>query len=295
MFSGSLVALVTPMGPDGSVDFGSLESLVEFHIEQGTDGLVVAGTTGESATLAKSEHIEVIAAVAKWGHGRIPVIAGTGSNSTAQTVELSKEVGRLPIDAFLLVTPYYNKPTQEGLFLHFSTIADAVEKPVMLYNVPGRTVADLLPETISRLAGHEQIFGVKEATGDLGRLEQIKQLCDDEFRLYSGDDATGCEFMLRGGDGVVSVTSNVVPRQMADMCRAAIAGERDTAERIDRVISELHDKLFVESNPIPVKWALEQMGLIPGGIRLPLTTLSDAQQAIVLAAMKHAGVEVTDL
>ncbi|MGI9309531.1 MAG: 4-hydroxy-tetrahydrodipicolinate synthase, partial [Gammaproteobacteria bacterium] len=233
MFSGSLVALVTPMSAQGAVDFESLEKLVEFHVENGSGGLVVAGTTGESSTLEKSEHVDVISAVAKFAHGRIPIIAGTGSNSTAQTVELSKEAGRLPIDAYLVVTPYYNKPTQEGLFQHFTAIADAVEKPIMLYNVPGRTVADLLPDTVARLAEHPQIFGIKEATGNLQRMEEIKELCGTDFKLYSGDDPTGCEFMLQGGAGVVSVTANVVPRQMADMCNAAIAGDRDNAQRID--------------------------------------------------------------
>jgi len=289
MFSRSLVALVTPMSPDGAVDFASLESLVEFHIEQGTDALVIAGTTGESATLKKPEHLSVVEAALRYARGRVPVVAGTGSNSTDQTIDLSQAVGELPIDAYLVVTPYYNKPTQEGLFQHFMAIADAVEKPVMLYNVPGRTAVDLLPETVAQLAEHPRIFGIKEATGELDRIEQIKNACGPEFRLYSGDDPTAREFMLCGGHGVVSVTANVAPAAMRSMCEAALSGDAEVAAGIDEGLASLHRELFIESNPIPVKWALHRLGLIPEGIRLPLTILAPEHQAAVDAALQRAG------
>jgi 4-hydroxy-tetrahydrodipicolinate synthase len=290
MFRGSLVALVTPMRPDGAVDFGSLERLVDWHVEQGTDGLVIAGTTGESATLTKSEHVEVVRVAAERARGRLPVIAGTGSNSTAQTIDLSLTVASLPIDGYLVVVPYYNKPTQEGLFRHFTAVADAVDRPVMLYNVPGRTVADLLPATVARLAAHPRIMGIKEATGDLARAAAVRASCGSNFALYSGDDATTREFILQGGQGVVSVTANVAPAQMAAMCRAALAGDAPSALALDAPLAGLHQDLFIESNPIPVKWALWRMGMIPDGIRLPLTPLSEASQARVTDAMARAQV-----
>ncbi len=290
MFSGSLVALVTPMDGGGAVDFDCLERLVDWHVEQGTHGLVIAGTTGESATLLRDEHVEVIRVAAARAAGRIPVIAGTGSNSTAQTVDLSRAVARVGIDGYLVVVPYYNKPTQEGMFRHFWAVAEAVEKPVMLYNVPGRTVADLEPVTVGRLARHPRIFGIKEATGELERVQTIADLCGPEFRLYSGDDATAREFMCRGGHGVVSVTANVAPSAMAQMCRAALSGEHEQAAEIDGLLSGLHRDLFVESNPIPVKWALERMGLIRSGIRLPLTPLSVEAQPTVELALRRARV-----
>lgn len=290
MFRGSLVALVTPMRPDGAVDFGSLERLVDWHVEQGTDGLVIAGTTGESATLTKSEHVEVVRVAAERARGRLPVIAGTGSNSTAQTIDLSLAVASLPIDGYLVVVPYYNKPTQEGLFRHFTAVADAVDRPVMLYNVPGRTVADLLPATVARLAAHPRIMGIKEATGDLARAAAVRASCGSNFALYSGDDATTREFILQGGQGVVSVTANVAPAQMAAMCRAALAGDAPSALALDTPLAGLHQDLFIESNPIPVKWALWRMGMIPDGIRLPLTPLSEASQARVTDAMARAQV-----
>jgi len=290
MFSGSLVAIVTPMTPDGAVDFGAFERLIDFHAASGTDGLVVAGTTGESATLVKSEHVAVIEAAVKFAAGRMPVIAGTGSNSTGQTVDLSREVNRLPVDGFLIVTPYYNKPTPEGLIAHYEAIADAVDKPIMLYNVPGRTAVDMLPQTVARLASHANIFGIKEATGDVSRVASLRELCGDQFALYSGDDATSREFMLAGGQGVVSVTSNVAPQAMADMCRAALAGEAERAAGLDAPLEALHRDLFVEANPTPVKWALQRMGLIDGGIRLPLLPLSVAQQPVVESALRQAGV-----
>ena len=284
------MALVTPMRPDGAVDFGSLERLVDWHVEQGTDGLVIAGTTGESATLTKSEHVEVVRVAGERARGRLPVIAGTGSNSTAQTIDLSLAVASLPIDGYLVVVPYYNKPTQEGLFRHFTAVADAVDRPVMLYNVPGRTVADLLPATVARLAAHPRIMGIKEATGDLARAAAVRASCSSNFALYSGDDATTREFILQGGQGVVSVTANVAPAQMAAMCRAALAGDAPSALALDTPLAGLHQDLFIESNPIPVKWALWRMGMIPDGIRLPLTPLSEASQARVTDAMARAQV-----
>ncbi|MFW2404461.1 MAG: 4-hydroxy-tetrahydrodipicolinate synthase [Gammaproteobacteria bacterium] len=290
MFTGSLVALVTPMGDDGQIDYACLERLIDWHAEAGTAALVIAGTTGESATLTKSEHADVICRSVEMAGGRIPVIAGTGSNSTQQTIELSQKVGKSAIAGYLMVTPYYNKPTQEGLFRHFTAIADAVDEPVMLYNVPGRTAVDLLPETVGRLAEHPRIFGIKEATGDVGRVARIVELAGSDFRLYSGDDATGREFMLAGGHGVVSVTSNVAPEAMARMCAAAIDGDAASAAQLDAPLADLHRDLFVESNPIPVKWALERMGRIPGGIRLPLTRLTAEHESVVEAALARAGV-----
>lgn len=289
MYTGSLVAIVTPMSPAGEVDYAAFARLIDFHVAAGTHGLVVAGTTGESATLTKPEHVAVIQAAVEQVAGRLPVIAGTGSNSTAQTVDLSVEVDRLAVDGFLVVTPYYNKPTQEGLFRHFTTVADSVSKPVMLYNVPGRTAVDMIPETVGRLSGHANIFGIKEATGDLSRVASLRELCGDEFALYSGDDATAREFMLAGGQGVVSVTSNVAPAAMAAMCEAAIAGDADRAAALDAPLAGLHNDLFVEANPIPVKWALHRMGLIDAGIRLPLLPLSEAKRPVVEAAMVRAG------
>ncbi len=289
MFKGSLVALVTPMSADGRIDYECLERLIDWHVESGTNGLIIAGTTGESATLSKPEHADLICRSADIAAGRIPVIAGTGSNSTQQTIDLSREVGNSGIDGYLMVTPYYNKPTQEGLYQHFHTIADAVEKPLMLYNVPGRTAVDMLPETVERLAGHPLILGVKEATGDVSRVPLIREACGDDFGLYSGDDATAREFMLLGGDGVVTVTGNPAPAEMAAMAAAAIAGEAEEAARLDEGLAALHRDLFVESNPIPVKWAMEKIGRIPSGIRLPLTRLSTDQQPVVEAALHAAG------
>lgn len=289
MLKGSFVALVTPMSADGRIDYECLERLIDWQVEQGSNALVIAGTTGESATLSKTEHVDLIRRSGEIAAGRIPIIAGTGSNSTQQTIDLSLEVANSGIVGYLMVTPYYNKPTQEGLFQHFRTIADAVEKPVMLYNVPGRTAVDMLPETVERLAGHPRIMGVKEATGDVSRVAQIRAACGDDFGLYSGDDATAREFMLSGGDGVVTVAGNPAPAQMAAMAAAAIAGDAEEAARIDADLAALHRDLFVESSPIPVKWALERLGRIPSGIRLPLTRLSEARQPTVEAALKTAG------
>lgn len=291
MLKGSMVALVTPMDADGGVNFGDLGRLIDFHVDAGTEALIIAGTTGESATLDHEEHLEVIARSCELAARRIPIIAGTGSNSTAQTLELSKAAGKLPISAFLLVTPYYNKPPQEGMVRHFSTIADAVEQPVILYNVPGRTAVDLKPATVARLARHPNIVSIKEATGELDRVATLRDTCGPEFTLLSGDDATSREFMLQGGDGVISVTGNVAPAAMRALCDAARAGDRARAERIDSKLEPLHAALFLESNPIPVKWAVRQMGLIGEGIRLPLTELDASHHAAVRAAMETAGVE----
>ena len=289
MFSGSSVAVVTPMQADGTVDFACLERLVDFHVDEGTDALVVAGTTGESATLSKAEHVEVIRVAAERAAGRIPVIAGTGSNSTAQTIDLSRAVAGFPIDGYLIVTPYYNKPTQEGLYRHYLAIADAVDRPVILYNVPGRTGVDLLPDTVARLADHPGVVGLKEATGDLARVTTLRQGCGQDFLLLSGDDASAREFMLLGGQGVISVTANVAPALMAAMCEAALEGNAVLAAEFDARLAALHRDLFVESNPIPVKWAMARLGLIPGGLRLPLTPLSAACQPVVEAALRQAG------
>ncbi|MBW3567979.1 MAG: 4-hydroxy-tetrahydrodipicolinate synthase [Proteobacteria bacterium] len=292
MFKGSMVALVTPMRDDGSIDDESLAALVEWHIESGTSAVVAAGTTGEAPTLETREHVEFLSRVVELVDGRIPVIAGTGSNSTAQTLSLTSKAAELGVDGCLLVVPYYNKPTQEGLYRHFRAIAEAVKLPILLYNVPGRTVADLLPETVARLAAFSNIVGIKEATGNLDRLTEIRALCGKDFLLHSGDDATGCDFMLADGDGVISVTANVVPAEMAALCAAAMAGDKQTAKRIDESLQSLHRDLFVEANPIPVKWALHAMGRIPPGIRLPLTPLSDAYHEKIQRALANAGVKV---
>jgi 4-hydroxy-tetrahydrodipicolinate synthase len=290
VFEGSLVALVTPFDEQDRVDYEAVERLIEFHLSSGTDGLVIAGTTGESPTLRKDEHAELIRRAAAVSGGRLPIIAGTGSNSTAQTIELSISVADAPVDAYLLVVPYYNKPVQEGLFRHFSAIADAVDKPIMLYNVPGRTVADLLPETLARLSQHPRIFGIKDATGDIGRLKACQELVEAEFCFYSGDDFTVLDFILEGGSGVVTVSGNVAPRQMASLCEAALAGNGDAARLIDERLQPLNTALFSESNPIPVKWALAEMGMIGPGIRLPLTPFSVEYHEQMRSAMKIAGI-----
>ena len=290
MFTGSLVALVTPFDTRNRVDFAALKRLIDFHVESGTDGLVIAGTTGESATLAKHEHADLIARAVEIADGRLPIIAGTGSNSTAQTIALSTEVGGSGIDAFLLVVPYYNKPTQEGLYRHFSAVADAVSKPVLLYNVPGRTGCDMLPETIARLSQHGNIIGIKEATGDMQRLDDIKAEVEGDFLLLSGDDFTVLPFIERGGHGVVTVSGNVAPAAMAELCRLAMGGASKAAKEIDDSLQPLNKALFVESNPIPVKWAVAEMGLIGPHVRLPLTPFSDRYHSEMRAAMEIAGV-----
>jgi 4-hydroxy-tetrahydrodipicolinate synthase len=267
--------------------------LIEFHIENQTDGIIVAGTTGESATLDEKEHCDLIRRVVDVAANRIAIIAGTGANSTTEAVHLTHCAMEAGADACLLVTPYYNKPTQEGLYQHFKTIADAVPIPQILYNVPGRTACDMLPATVERLSHVSNIVGLKEATGDLKRLQMIKELCGDSLELYSGDDATGCDFMLQGGQGVISVTSNVAPKAMQAMCKAALAGDADKAHQIDSQLAGLHKNLFLESNPIPVKWALYEMGLIPEGLRLPLTPLSNQYHQPIRDALIQAGVLTT--
>lgn len=292
MLSGSMVAVVTPMDADGKVNYRQFAKVIDFHVESGTEVLIVAGTTGESATLDHEEHVEVIAKACELAAGRIPIMAGTGSNSTTQTLKLSRAVDRLPIVAFLVVTPYYNKPPQEGMRRHFSAVADAVTHPLILYNVPGRTGVDLKPETVIKLAAHPNIAGIKEATGELNRVHVLRDACGPEFSLLSGDDATCCEFMLQGGDGVISVTANIAAVGMRRLCDAARARKRAEAERIDATLQPLHRDLFCESNPIPVKWAVQQMGLIGSGIRLPLTSLAPQFHGVVLNAMTAAGVRV---
>ena len=291
MLKGSLVALVTPFDDHNRVDYAALKRLIDFHVAEGSDGLVVAGTTGESATLATDEHIELIARAVEIADGRLPIIAGTGSNSTAQTVELSVAVRDTGIFGYLLVVPYYNKPVQEGMFRHFSAVADAVDKPVMLYNVPGRTASDLLPETVARLAKHENIRAIKEATGNIDRLRDIQALVPADFGLFSGDDFTVLPFIEQGGHGVVTVSGNLVPAQMAELCRLASAGDIDAAKAIDDRLQPLNTALFLESNPIPVKWAVSQMGLISPHIRLPLTGFSEQYHDQMRAAMSGAGLE----
>jgi 4-hydroxy-tetrahydrodipicolinate synthase len=294
VFYGSIVALVTPFDEQDRIDYAALQRLIEFHIGAGTDGIVIAGTTGESATLGKGEHAELIRRAAAMVEGRIPVIAGTGSNSTRQTIELSLEVADAAIDGYLLVVPYYNKPVQEGLYQHFRTIADAVDKPIMLYNVPGRTVADILPETVARLADHPNIVGLKDATGDMGRMKEHRALLPGDFKFYSGDDFTTLEFLKLGGHGVVTVSGNVAPRQVSDMCRAVADGDIEKAAAIDQSLQPLNTALFVESNPIPVKWALQEMGLISSAIRLPLTVYADEFHEQMKDAMNTAGIAIGD-
>jgi 4-hydroxy-tetrahydrodipicolinate synthase len=289
MFRGSIVALITPMHEDGRIDEDSLRRLVDFHVVEGTAAIVAVGTTGESATLDEREHCAVIRRVIEFAAGRIPVIAGTGANSTSEAIGLTQCARQAGADAALLVTPYYNKPTQEGLYLHHKAVADAVDIPQILYNVPGRTACDMSPETAGRLARLPNVVGIKEATGDLARVARLRGLCGDGFDLFSGDDATACEFMLEGGDGVISVTANVAPRSMGAMCAAALAGDRETAMALNDRLAGLHEKLFVQSNPIPVKWAVSEIGLCARGIRLPLTWLTEEFQSEVRAAMVRAG------
>jgi 4-hydroxy-tetrahydrodipicolinate synthase len=290
MIQGSIVALVTPMDEAGAVDKESLRRLIEFHIAEGTDAVVAVGTTGESATLDEAEHCDVIKSVIDYARGRIPVIAGTGANSTTEAIVLTRKAKELGADACLIVTPYYNKPTQEGLYLHHKAINDAVDIPQILYNVPGRTACDMLPETVGRLSRLKNIVGVKEATGDLSRVGKIRELAGDEFSLYTGDDATSREFCLLGGNGSITVTGNVAPRLVHEMIGAALAGDREKALKIDQKLAALHKTLFIQSNPIPVKWAVAEMGLMKKGIRLPLTWLTPDCHDAVRDAMRQAEV-----
>ncbi len=290
MIQGSIVALVTPMDERGAVDMEGLKRLVEFHIAEGTDALVAVGTTGESATLDEHEHCAVIKAIVDFVGGRIPVIAGTGANSTTEAINLTRLAKEAGADACLIVTPYYNKPTQEGLYLHHKAIGDAVDIPQILYNVPGRTACDMLPETVGRLSHIKNIVGVKEATGDLSRVKKIRDLTGDDFAIYTGDDATSREFCLLGGNGSITVTGNVAPKLVHEMIMAAMAGDAGTALAIDKKLAALHDKLFIQSNPIPVKWAVAEMGLMGKGIRLPLTWLTEDCFDAVRDAMRQAEV-----
>ncbi|MCX7081739.1 MAG: 4-hydroxy-tetrahydrodipicolinate synthase [Methylococcales bacterium] len=290
MIQGSIVALVTPMFENGDVDKESLKKLVDYHIQQGTDALVAVGTTGESATLDETEHCDVIKFIVDVTNRRVPVIAGTGANSTKEAITLTQKAKSLGVDACLIVTPYYNKPTQEGLYLHHKAIAEAVDIPQILYNVPGRTACDMLPETIGRLSHVTNIVGVKEATGQLSRFKEIRDLVGTEFAIYTGDDASSREFCLLGGNGTITVTGNVAPRLVHDMIWAAMAGDKKTALALDDKLAALHSSLFIQSNPIPVKWAVAEMGLIGKGIRLPLTWLTADCFDLVRNALRQAEV-----
>lgn len=291
MFKGSIVALVTPMTDDQQVDYQTLKSLVEYHIDAGTDGIVSVGTTGESATLPVDEHIKVIKATVEYAAGRIFVIAGSGANSTAEAIELSQEMAPLGIDGFLSVVPYYNKPQQRGLIAHFETVADCTDLPVLLYNVPGRTVTDMLPETVAVLAKHDKIIGIKDATGDMQRLADMRKLVNDDFILLSGDDDTSFEFIKQGGHGTISVTANIAPKLMAQMVSLARTGDFEAAQRINDRLAKLHTQLFIEPNPVMPKWALYRMGLIKSDIvRLPLVTAELANQKIIEQVMLDAGI-----
>ena len=291
MIAGSMVALVTPMDAQGRLDWDSLSKLVDFHLENGTHAIVAVGTTGESATLDVDEHIKVIEFVVKQVAGRIPVIAGTGANSTSEAVHLTRNAKNAGADACLLVVPYYNKPTQEGLYQHFKHIAEAVDIPQILYNVPGRTSCDMQAETVIRLSTVPNIIGIKEATGDLVRAKAIIEGVSEDFIVLSGDDPTAVELILMGGKGNISVTANVAPREMADLCEAALEGNAEKARAINEKLMPLHKDLFIEANPIPVKWALVEMGLMQKGIRLPLTWLSESCHDTVRQAMRQCGLQ----
>ena len=290
MFTGSMVAMVTPMHDDGGVDWDALERLVEHHIAQATDAIVSVGTTGESATLGHDEHGEVIARTVKAVAGRIPVIGGTGANSTSEAISLTRSAADAGVDACLLVVPYYNKPPQEGLYQHFKAIAEAVAVPQILYNVPGRTAADMQNDVTLRLAEIENIVAIKDATNDLDRGRDLIDRAPKDFLIYSGEDGTACELMLSGGKGTISVTANAAPNLMHRMCQAAISGDADTARALNGQLADLHKAMFVESNPIPAKWAVAQQGLIGGGIRLPLVPLSTERHDEVRSALSSVGV-----
>ena len=291
IIQGSIVAIVTPMFEDGSVDWKGLEKLVEWHIAQGTNSIVAVGTTGEASTLSLAEHKQVIKEIVRVANKRIPIIAGTGANSTHEAIELTKEAKELGADAALLVTPYYNKPTQEGLYQHYKAIAEAVDLPQILYNVPGRTGVDMLNETVIRLADIPQIVGIKDATGDVPRGQAlIEGLRGKEMTVYSGDDATAYQLIALGALGNISVTANIAPKEMSQICAAAISGDAERAATLNNEIANLHNILFCESNPIPVKWALHEMGLIGNGIRLPLTPLAEQYRTPLREALNVSGV-----
>jgi len=287
---GSLVAIVTPMQEDGSLDLDRYRALIDWQIASGTKAIVAVGTTGESPTVDVGEHIELIRVAVEQAAGRVPVIAGSGGNSTREAIELTAAARRLGASASLQVVPYYNKPTQEGLYRHFAAVAEAVDLPIILYNVPGRTVADLSNDTVVRLAGVPGVLGLKDATGDLPRAALLAARVPTGFRLYSGNDDSALPFLLQGGHGVISVTANVAPVAMAELCAAALGGDLATARARNRSLLALHEKLFVEANPIPVKWALAEMGKIGAAIRLPLTPLSSSYHAVVRQALQDAGV-----
>ena len=286
---GSYVAIATPMFADGEVDYAALEKLIEFHVEQGTQGIVAVGTTGESATLSVVEHIAVVEFTVKQAAGRVQVIAGTGANSTSEAIHLTKLAKNAGVDACLLVVPYYNKPTQEGLYQHYKAIAEAVNVAQILYNVPGRTVLSMANETVERLADIENIIGIKDATGDMQLCADLIERVSDKLAVLSGDDATALDLIKLGGKGNISVTANILPKKMSQMCIAGIAGDYISAEKINNELVDINQQLFVESNPIPVKWALERMGLIESGIRLPLTRLSEEYQVELGKTMQEMG------
>ncbi|MEZ5653848.1 MAG: 4-hydroxy-tetrahydrodipicolinate synthase [Burkholderiaceae bacterium] len=289
MITGCLVAIVSPMHEDGSLDFDSYRALIDWHVAEGTNAIVAVGTTGESPTVTPEEHIELIRVAVEQVAGRIPVVAGTGGNATAEAIELTREAKRIGADATLQVVPYYNRPSQDGLYRHFRAVAEAVDLPVILYNVPGRTVADLANDTTLRLAEIPNVVGLKDATGDMPRAADLLARLPEGFAVYSGNDDSALALMALGGHGLISVTANVAPGPMAQMCKAALAGDLARARQINNTLLPLHMKLFVEANPIPVKWALAQMGRMPGGIRLPMTPLATHLQEPVLAALKAAG------
>ena len=292
MITGSIVALVTPMNVDGSVDWAALDRLLEWHIESGTGAIGAVGTTGESATLSTPEHCEVISYCVRTAAGRIPIVAGTGSNSTREALELTTAAAEAGADACLLVTPYYNKPSQRGMYEHYLTIAEAVDVPQILYNVPGRTAVDLANDTALRLAEHDNIVGIKDATGDLERGAALVAAAPADFAVYSGDDPTAMGLILAGGKGNISVTANVAPAAMAELCALSAAGDQDAADAINQRLAALNAALFLEANPIPVKWALQRMGVIGEGIRLPLTVLEPTYHAQVESALRAAGIDL---
>ena len=293
MFKGSYVAIVTPMDEQGQIDYVSLERLVSFHVKNGTHGIVSVGTTGESATLPFDEHIEVVKKTVEYAGGAIPIIAGSGANSTAEAIFLSEQLEKTGIAGFLSVVPYYNKPQQKGMVAHFTAVAEATDLPVLLYNVPGRTVADMLPETVAELSKHPKIVGLKDATGDLQRLKETQALVDQDFVMLSGDDPSSCEFLQAGGHGVISVTANIVPAQMADMCNAALGGDIPLATKINESIADLHTSLFVEPNPVMPKWALFRMGLMKSAnLRLPLILPELASKNEIEQVMLRIGIQL---
>jgi 4-hydroxy-tetrahydrodipicolinate synthase len=293
MIKGSIVAIVTPMHADGSLDYPGLQKLIDWHIAEGTDGIVIVGTTGESATVSVAEHCELIRFTVEHARGRIPIIAGTGGNSTVEAIRLTESAKEYGADAALVVVPYYNRPTQEGMYQHFKAIAEAVDLPIILYNVPGRTVADMSNETVLRLSAISNIVGIKDATGNIGRGLELLKLVPKSFAVYSGDDPTAIALMLCGGAGNISVTANVAPKAMHEMCAAAMQGDIATAVARNDQVMALHAKLFVEPNPVPVKWALAEMGMMPAGLRLPLAALSAEFHDTVRGALRDAGVHPT--